>query len=91
MRGKCESCEFFEPVRTWESALEDGESYSLPSSCHIRSVDNDAWPERESYDWCGEWQEREELVAEREVAAIQREEEMTRALNKPRRLSGFFG
>ena len=59
MRGKCESCEFFEPVRTWEGALEDGESYSLPSSCHIRSVDNDAWPEREAYDWCGEHRERE--------------------------------
>jgi hypothetical protein len=47
MRGKCESCEFFEITYI---GAEDG-------SCRIRSVEN--WPMRLTDSWCGEHRERE--------------------------------
>ena len=52
MRGKCESCEFFDPCSI--TVLYDG-------SCHIRSVSKtESWPLRCKDDWCGEHQEKEE-------------------------------
>lgn len=50
MRGKCESCEFFEQYEDERaSPVYDG-------SCHIRSVED--WPPRFLGNWCGEWLER---------------------------------
>jgi len=58
MRGKCESCEFFEAMGNEET---DWQPFT--SSCHIRSVEGD-WPRRFDWEWCGEHREREEQPGE---------------------------
>ena len=54
MRGKCESCEFFELI-------------SDKGQCRIRSVET--WPWRYEDDWCGEHREREPVAGKVEADA----------------------
>ena len=58
MRGKCESCEAYQPEREWKDA-DQVKVYTLPGECRIRSVDDDGWPTREPDEWCLEHRERE--------------------------------
>lgn len=50
MRGKCDTCEFFNRRGMTLPTLYHG-------TCHIRSVAGDGWPARSSTDHCGEHQE----------------------------------
>ncbi len=56
MRGKCESCEFFEPCH------EDSSATIYDGVCIIRSPAGENWPKRYKVTGCGEHQEREEPV-----------------------------
>lgn len=55
MRGKCATCEFYEPDSTWfhmkanQPGLNDESSHG---DCHIRSVEK--WPPRAGSEGCGE-------------------------------------
>lgn len=55
MRGKCESCEFF---NLW--AVEKRDTFD--GVCVVRSPAGETWPRRYKSAWCGEHKEREEEV-----------------------------
>ncbi len=57
MRGKCESCEFFELYPVGRQGTYDG-------VCTVRSPAGETWPKRYKVAGCGEHEEREERHGE---------------------------
>ena len=65
MRGKCESCEFFEPYPVGVNGTYDG---TYDGVCTVRSPAGETWPKRYKVAGCGEHREREvELPVTTEV------------------------